>query len=432
MKTLPLITPARGGVLVPLLLSVIIMGISIATYLGLVSSHNRMTARSRAWNSSMPVLEAGIEEALTQIHYNVTNLSLNGWVLSTGVYTKERIIGTSKYYVSISTNLPPVIYSYGYAQLPLSTNYLIPPRTVRVTTTNDPLFKKGLVAKGSIDLVGNNVKTDSFDSSDPAKSTGGVYDSSKAQDNGDVATNSSLIDTLDVWNADIYGHVSTGPGGNVKIGPNGSVGDKAWHAAGTKGLESGYFADDMNVSFPDVSIPTSALWFTPTSGNLGGTNYEYLLTGGSYQISGINMTSSKVMFVSGNSVLYVTGSLSLKGSASIKIASGVTLTIYAGGDVDIGGNGVSNGSGNAANFYLYGLPTSTSISMSGNAAFTGVIYAPSADLTLGGGGSSDYDFVGASISNTVKLNGHYKFHYDESLRKFGPTRDYVVATWNEI
>src|SRR4051812_32438116 len=108
MKTLSSASSKKGGVLVPLLLSVFIMGISIATYLGLVSSHNRMTARSRAWNSSMPVLEAGVEEALTQIHYSVTNLSANGWNLSTGVFAKERIIGTSKYYVSITTSLPPV------------------------------------------------------------------------------------------------------------------------------------------------------------------------------------------------------------------------------------------------------------------------------------------------------------------------------------
>src|SRR5205807_1198961 len=101
---------------------------------------------------------------------------------------------TSKYVVTISTTTPPVITAYGYVRPPLSTNYIMPPRTVRVTTTSDGLFKKGLVAKNSIDLQGNNVKTDSFDSSDPAKSTGGRYDSAKAQANGDVATNSSIVD----------------------------------------------------------------------------------------------------------------------------------------------------------------------------------------------------------------------------------------------
>jgi len=408
------------------------MGISIASYLGLVSSQNRQTARSQAWNSSMPVLEAGIEEALTQLHYNSTNLSANGWTLSSGVYRKERVMGTSKYVVTISPSTPPTIYAYGYVQAPMTTNYINPPRTVKVTTTGDALFKKGLVAKDSIDLSGNNIKTDSFDSADATKSTGGAYDSAKAQDNGDVATNSSIIDTLDIWNADIYGHVSTGPGGNAKIGPNGSVGDKAWHAAGKKGLEPGFFTDDMNVSFPDVTLPAGGTWYAPAAGTLSGTSYTYLLTGGNYQMSSLSMSASKVMYISGNSVLYVTGDISLKGNSAIQIAAGASLTIYAAGDVDIGGNGVANLSGNAANFYLKGLPSATSVKMSGNAAFTGVIYAPSAALTLGGGGSTDYDFVGASISNTIKLNGHYKFHYDENLGRVGGARDWVVASWNEI
>ena len=45
----------------------------------------------------------------------------------------------------------------------------------------------------------------------------------------------------------------------------------------------------------------------------------------------------------------------------------------------------------------------------------GTIYAPHADFTLGGGGKDTIDFVGSSVTKTVKMNGHYKFHYDENL-----------------
>jgi hypothetical protein len=87
---------------------------------------------------------------------------------------------------------------------------------------------------------------------------------------------------------------------------------------------------------------------------------------------------------------------------------------------------------NAANFYLFGLPTCTDVSFGGNAAYTGVIYAPQADFHLGGGGNTTYDFVGASVSKTVHMNGHYRFHYDENLRRVGIGRGYIPTNWKEV
>src|SRR4029079_14920037 len=128
-------------------------------------------------------------------------------------------------------------------------------RGVRVTTSGGGLFAKGLVAKGQINMNGNNLSTDSFDPADPSYSTGGQYDATKKKDHGDVATNSGLTNSVSVGNADIYGKVSTGPGGSVSIGSNGAVGNKAWHDDGHTGIMTGYVTDDMNVSFPDVAAP---------------------------------------------------------------------------------------------------------------------------------------------------------------------------------
>jgi hypothetical protein len=30
------------------------------------------------------------------------------------------------------------------------------------------------------------------------------------------------------------------------------------------------------------------------------------------------------------------------------------------------------------------------------------------------------------------MNGHFKFHYDENLRRKGPVRGYQVVEWKEI
>jgi hypothetical protein len=92
---------------------------------------------------------------------------------------------------------------------------------------------------------------------------------------------------------------------------------------------------------------------------------------------------------------------------------------------------VVNQDGLATSFSYWGLPSNTSVTMAGNAAFIGTIYAPQAALTLGGGGNTTYDFSGASISNTVAINGHFNFHYDEGL-KSGPARGYIVDSWQEV
>jgi len=57
-------------------------------------------------------------------------------------------------------------------------------RGVRVTAVRSQLFVKGLVAKDSIDMNGNNIMTDSFDSTNPNYSTNGVYIASKHKATG--------------------------------------------------------------------------------------------------------------------------------------------------------------------------------------------------------------------------------------------------------
>jgi arabinogalactan endo-1,4-beta-galactosidase len=51
--------------------------------------------------------------------------------------------------------------------------------------------------------------------------------------------------------------------------------------------------------------------------------------------------------------------------------------------------------------------------------------------TLGGGGNDKKDFIGASVTKSVKMNGHFNFHYDEYLRTIGPGRGYIPIAWAE-
>src|SRR6266851_2051023 len=482
----------KGGF--ALMLTILItglVGLMLVAYLSLLTSQNQAATRSQAWNSAMPLIEAGLEDGLTHLNaHGSTNLGCDGWTYSGSVYWMNRTMGDSTYYVTISNwvaNLPgnvPVVESRAYVPMPVvvasaenwmfatvsvpdaTRNYI--GRGVRVTAVRDYLFTKAMVAKGQIDMKGNNVTTDSFNSSDPAYSTNGLYYAPWHEAHGDVATDSQLTNSLNVGNANIYGKISTGPNGTASIGKNGSVGDLAWHAAGNSGAESGYSANDMNVTLPNVQMPFTGGAFTPNGGyitnvvtsintnstltttitypvgtptyiitntalsavyplgspgpvvtnwNGGGTRvvgytyptfsadydayatnvnvvvtyYDYILGDGNYQVSSLNGS----VYVQGNAVLLVTSSAT---PTSLTIAQGKSLQLYDQAPIfSLSGNLVLNGNGTASQFAYYGLPGNTSVSINGNGAFVGTIYAP-----------------------------------DAALESTGPYRNYIVNAWWEM
>src|SRR5882762_8773340 len=81
-----------------------IIGFVLATYLTLVQSQNGANARSQSWNSTMPIVEAGLEDALAHLNKNgLTNGSLtaDGWTVSASGFTITRPIGDGFYIASI-------------------------------------------------------------------------------------------------------------------------------------------------------------------------------------------------------------------------------------------------------------------------------------------------------------------------------------------
>jgi hypothetical protein len=435
---------ATGSVLTIILIVVVLMGISLGSYMKLVASQNLSVQRSQNWNSSIAVAEAGVEEAMAHLNKNTTNRTKDSWTLDlTNVVKSRALDADNKYKVFITTLAePPIIFVQGSVHVPKSDKWIT--RTIKAGTTNDGFFVKAMVAKGQIDLKGNRITVDSFDSQDPAKSIAGKYDPSKRGDKGDVATNSKIIDSLSTGNADIWGHIATGPGGSATSLPNGSIGDLAWHAAGKTGLETNFFKNDMNVQFPDVQPPfTWGTKATPLPGVyplIGGIAYDILMVGSpglvtDFNLDNINLSGSKKILVTGGPVrLYVKNDVSMTGSSQLIVDTTASLQMFvAGANAEIGGKGVLNNNGSAVNFSYYGLNSNTSVKYTGNASFLGSLYAPYADLTMGGGGSgTPIDFVGSSISKTVTMNGKFNFHYDEALGRKGARRGYTVTSWNEI
>lgn len=441
----------RGSILVITLCTASIIGLVIFCCLSLVNSQNQSVVRSQSWNICIPLVEAGIEEAMAHLNnLNESSYEANNWSKSGNFYSHpSRWIGEDFYDVKIDLTdvINPVIVCTGYVRAPLvieqNRNFIAAAnvsvsgvqyvaRAVQVTAMKRARFVKAMVAKQRIDMNGNNIETDSFDSNDPLHSTtNGIYDPLKAKDNGDVSTTAGGTNIIGVGNANIKGHLHTGPGGTVSLGANGVVGSLAWHQGGNKGIQPGWSADDMNMYFPDVRAPSTAGAFSPSSGTITGAVFKYVLTGGNkYVMPSLSIGSKEKMIITGPTTLIVNGDVDVKGG--IDILPGGSLTLYvAGANTTLSGSGVNN-TGKAGNFLYYGLPSNTSITLPSNGDFIGAIYAPSADFKLGGGGSTILHFVGACVTKSITVNGHYKFHFDEALNGFGPWQDYVPTSWVEL
>jgi hypothetical protein len=459
-----------GSVLLVTLLLSIIMGVTLGGYLIMAMTQNRSVVRSQTWNSAIALTEAGIEDGLQEINkYAGTFVLLTNWIstassdnwslVDSNVFYVRRYMGEDYYdvYITNSNPMAPTVYAsgttlwhYNYASAasqsmfaavgtsPTATGLTNVTRGVVVATKVDALFNVAMAALQTIDFNGKNVATDSFDSADPLYSTNGLYpygNVNKTKANGDVVTDDTITNSLSVGNATIKGLVKTGPNGTVAIGPNGSVGDRAWVEGGSSGIETGHFSDDMNVLFPSVTLPTTT-WLpvvqAPGGTKVNGDSYDYIiLTGGDYSLPGL--TGS--LYIGSNVTVRIkcTGDVKLTGSSDqIHIASGGSVIFYmASGSFSLGGNGLVNENGNAASFYYFGLPSNTSVGFNGNANFVGAVYAPQAAFSLGGGGNNTYDFIGASVSKSVRMNGHFNFHYDENLARNGFGRGYIPTNWKE-
>jgi Tfp pilus assembly protein PilX len=644
MKILP-IRKQRGSTLLTTLFICSLLGLSTMGYLSLVEFQNRMSFRSQSWNLTMSLVEAGIEEGLAHLNLNYDKLDVELWARNGDLYTRHRDLPTGSYDVTINGSNIQYPTVQATATVNLSTLAqsrrssffaVIGPngesgavsRSVLVHTYRGKLFTKAMVAKNTIDMKGNNVKTDSFDSTDPAYSDGnGGYDPTKFKAEGDVASNTNITGAINVGNANIYGHVSTGPGGTVKIGANGAVGDADWQASNT-GIQPGWVSDTSNFTFPDtlppyssganpysprdiITVVSSSTNMTaisnsmvypdpapitgvvtntimvstnsvpspepaglvtnytpatvlaypsglpsgtavttnttsasstayPASGTyVGGvTTNTTTQTSSTYPTSGIiigSVTTNTVVTTDNkapaagtyvgtvsvyedpnppkkttytfnkitgytynrfsnysynriasytydvvtyqyptyaysyalvntstvyatnhyDNVLYsgdylassLSGDTIVLGTAriildtfsmntgdSIKIANGGSLEMYVGGtSVSLSGNDIVNEPGLAQNFIVYCAPSVTSVSLSGNASFTGVLVAPNASVSLNGSGNSTaVDFIGSLLADSITLNGHFNFHYDEALKKLPPNGRYLITQWDEV
>jgi len=434
-------TPKQeGSILAIMLILSALIGLMLAAYLTMVGSQNKFTQRSQVWNNAVPIAESGVEEALAHINYSGTtsNFAINGWTAVNTNFVRTRVDGDNRCDMNISSDIQPVITVKGSMRAPLQTNYIT--RTIQVKTKFNRRFPQAILSKGGISIGGSG-NIDSFDSTNSAYSTGGQYDPSKRHDQATIATDSKTSGAINIGNATVYGKAATGPGGTILVGGSGVLGSSTWdsNAAHKGSAQPGYTTDDLNIYIPDNKLPAGFSGVPPLANQtlvgvlfsgVGAivTTYTYVLGDGDYTMDSINIGSHDVILVTGKARLYVKGATSVGGQAAIKLADGASMELYAAGSVSLGGGGVVNSPGRAANFAVYGLPGCTSVSYSGNSQFIGTINAPEAAVTLTG----TADAIGAVVGASFNLNGGMGMHYDESLRGNPKEGKYLVASWQEI
>jgi hypothetical protein len=269
----------------------------------------------------------------------------------------------------------------------------------RATIPFFPHFGYALASRTTINANGNSFTTDSFNSADTNLSNNGVYSAAKTSTNGDVAIVQGIVN---IGNHTIDGNLFLGPAASYTSGTN--------HVLGS-------IYTNRTLNFPDVALPPS----------LGFTIFP-AVSGGHYNIT-----------VNGN--YFINGSLPIKVAAGltnvtilviaqnfnpsyIDIGGGMTnpasLVIYdappaSGGTASLPGNMLGGAiATRPLNFIFYGMPNLSGLTIVGNSSFIGVIYAPSSNVTLNGGGRAE-NLIGCCIANSITLNNSYIFDFDEDL-----------------
>lgn len=453
----------RGSVLLVALIFSAIIAIALGSYLSLGSSAMQLSHRSLYNNAAMNLAETGLEEGMWSINQILEDNAnaWNGWSLigtndqrrTFGPFALEQgVTGSVTVYVenapddSTPTGAAPIIHTRATVTLPRGQPI---EKWITVELTRRSLFANGLLAKNSINFSGNGAKVDSYDSRD------GAYGGSNVYAEGPAASMSVQADTFNLGNADIYGYVSVGTttvDAGLNVGPNGTV---TGVLGQTNVIDYNRTTPNFTANLEDVTAPaTSDYTANPIINTIGPMtlprgsdvptpdskgNDVYYITANQIALAG-SVGQDLVIEADKNVVIILTPttgtSISVSGNAAINVQSGATLNIYTEARVDIAGNGISNHSSNQPqNFMLWGTRSSAAsaqeINIRGNGVLSAVVYAPNANVSATGGGSSGH-IQGAIVGKTISITGGSAFHYDMALAELNEDEPFGISIWNEL
>ena len=287
-------------------------------------------------------------------------------------------------------------------------------RAVRATIGLKGVFDHAILTKGNLCLKSGTV-VDGYNSEDLGDKEVEVSIGSMSTANDSVVLNNGVV---------IDGDVSIA-GGDM---------DTVIKDLGAKITGGKYISAPIDT--PEVILP--ALFDKGTDISAKG---ETVTIGpadnGTY--TGINLKSTGVPGVievdGGDVVLHVTGDIQLGNSCEIVVKDGSTLTIYTDGNITCAlGSGINSEAPpqKSTAFQLYATGEGIQdFDIKAKSTFTGVIYAPNANVDLYANGNA----YGAIVAGSFDFKNGGDFFYDEALtKKNDPDKDVVqfaVTSWDE-
>jgi hypothetical protein len=293
---------------------------------------------------------------------------------------------------------------------------------VRAVLDKPAIFGHGMFADGQLTIT-NNAEVDAYDSS------AGVYGGSNIDHtNGSVGSNGTTTGIVHIYNnAEVWGDVSTGPGGTVT----------------NTGTIHGDISDTNSIALPAVVVPSSLT----SLGSLGvltiANNATQNLSTGDYKYTKIATGNKSVININGDVRLYLTGVTTTShgvttttslatGTAevSLNIASGASLVIYTDGKITFDNNtNINSVAKSPVDLQIYSTYTgSNGISISNNAETYAAVYAPKTDINM----SNNSGLYGAVVGKTATLDNNGSVHYDTSLASMANPYDVSILTsWEE-
>lgn len=381
---------------------VLALGMALVT----LSTHDLKTTNEQGTMTSLRnVAEAGVDQAFKKLNTDPTWRSLDkndanfnnapltatvdGVTKTLGTFTVDPIVEQGGDFVQV----------VAHAYHPNATDPNRLEKIVRVTAYKKwgMPFSAAAFGKSGVPLA--NGETDSYNSDN------GSYGGANVGNKGDIRTDSTDPSSITIKNnGECNGKVIYGPGTDLsKVSL-----DKSRINDGDSDESNDIMVAPNTAVMPDVQLPSSGVTrLQNVPGFSSNTLTGGILPGGTYLCDSVDIKGKSMVAITGKVVLYVKGNIS------------------------IGGNGIAN-LGAPADLQLYGLPTCTSVDISGNGQLSAAVYAPQADIVLNGGGSNGQVF-GALAGNRVSFNGNGTvLHYDEALQKVkGTVLGFRTKTWQE-
>jgi hypothetical protein len=292
-------------------------------------------------------------------------------------------------------------------------------RRVYATLELQGLFEHAILTKDTL-ILKSGTLVDGYNSLDPLDTDADV----------DIGTQSTLDSSIVLNNGvTVKGDVIVGVGGN----PDTAIKD----LGATTGNQYAATQDDPlpqitppKLIYKGPSIATSGKTVTLTPADNGQYGKIDLRKAGAAEgvLPGILEISG------GDVVLHITGDIQLGQACEIVVRDDSTLVLYVDGDIHCReGSGINTESPpeEAATLKLYGTgQDSQDFDIKAKSEWTGVVYAPNADIDLYAGA----DAYGSIVAETFEFKAGGNYHYDEALREVDTDDEgvrFVVKRWYE-